>query len=204
MPTGTTLHSVKISDNSVVNADINSDANIALSKTNLIKDTFNYDPPDLAGAPRGGLRRDRQHRAAPRVDDSAPTADARARVDLDVAALVREKPRGWEYLLYVTVVSQGLRELESKYWEHFLRYAPRNGAVEHGSGIALIRDRNVLLGKVLRIDPDTKKIGLSARAVGKDEPIVDTKIYSSEAGGGMASLGELADFGLSKAETGDE
>ena len=58
--------------------------------------------------------------------------------------------------------------------------------------------------KILRIDPDTKKIGLSARAVGKDEPIVDTKIYSSEAGGGMASLGELADFGLSKAETGDE
>jgi small subunit ribosomal protein S1 len=57
--------------------------------------------------------------------------------------------------------------------------------------------------KILRIDPDTKKIGLSARAVGKDEPIIDTKIYSSEAGGGMASLGELADFGL-KAESSDE
>jgi small subunit ribosomal protein S1 len=53
--------------------------------------------------------------------------------------------------------------------------------------------------KILRIDPDTKKIGLSARAVGKeDEPIVDTKIYSSQAGSGMASLGELADFGLGK------
>ncbi len=58
--------------------------------------------------------------------------------------------------------------------------------------------------KILRIDPDTKKIGLSARAVGKDEPIIDTKIYSSEAGGGMASLGELADFGLNKPDTGDE
>ena len=59
--------------------------------------------------------------------------------------------------------------------------------------------------KILRIDPDTKKIGLSARAVGKDEPIIDTKIYSSEAGGGMASLGELADFGLSsKPDTSDE
>ena len=58
--------------------------------------------------------------------------------------------------------------------------------------------------KILRIDPETKKIGLSARAVGKDEPIVDTKIYSSEKGGGMASLGELADFGLSKPETTDE
>ena len=58
--------------------------------------------------------------------------------------------------------------------------------------------------KILRIDPDTKKIGLSARAVGKDEPIIDTKIYSSEAGGGMASLGELADFGLNKSEPNDE
>jgi small subunit ribosomal protein S1 len=58
--------------------------------------------------------------------------------------------------------------------------------------------------KILRIDPDTKKIGLSARAVGKDEPIIDTKIYSSEAGGGMASLGELADFGLTKSDSTDE
>jgi small subunit ribosomal protein S1 len=58
--------------------------------------------------------------------------------------------------------------------------------------------------KILRIDPETKKIGLSARAVGKDEPIVDTKVYSSEAGGGMASLGELADFGVGKAETSEE
>ncbi|MFC3894782.1 toll/interleukin-1 receptor domain-containing protein [Lentzea rhizosphaerae] len=68
-----------------------------------------------------------------------------------VAALVREKPRGWEYLLYVTVVSQGLEELESKYREHFLRYAPRNGTVEHGNGIDLIRDRNVLLGEIIKV-----------------------------------------------------
>jgi hypothetical protein len=54
--------------------------------------------------------------------------------------------------------------------------------------------------KILRIDSENKKIGLSARAVGKDEPVLDTKIYSSEAGSGMASLGELADFGLSKPE----
>jgi small subunit ribosomal protein S1 len=53
--------------------------------------------------------------------------------------------------------------------------------------------------KILRIDSDSKKIGLSARAVGKDdEPIVDTKVYSSQAGSGMASLGELADFGLGR------
>lgn len=55
--------------------------------------------------------------------------------------------------------------------------------------------------KILRIDVESKKIGLSARAVGKDdEPVVDTKVYSSQAGSGMASLGELADFGLGRSE----
>jgi len=59
--------------------------------------------------------------------------------------------------------------------------------------------------KILRIDAESKKIGLSARAVGKDdEPIIDTKVYSSEAGTGMASLGELADFGLGRTEPDQE
>lgn len=58
--------------------------------------------------------------------------------------------------------------------------------------------------KILRIDLENKKIGLSARAVGKDEPLVETKIYTSEAGGGMASLGELADFGISSKGGSDE
>lgn len=49
--------------------------------------------------------------------------------------------------------------------------------------------------RVLRIDTENKKIGLSARAASIEEPIVETKIYTSEAGGGMASLAELADFG---------
>jgi small subunit ribosomal protein S1 len=49
--------------------------------------------------------------------------------------------------------------------------------------------------KILRIEPDVQKIGLSHRAVGKeDEPVMDTKSYSSEAKGGMASLGELANL----------
>jgi small subunit ribosomal protein S1 len=52
--------------------------------------------------------------------------------------------------------------------------------------------------RILRIDPESKKIGLSARAAGSDEPVVDTKSYSSEAKGGMASLAELADFGGTK------
>ena len=54
--------------------------------------------------------------------------------------------------------------------------------------------------KILRIDIENKKIGLSARAVGKDEPIIDAKVYSSQAGSGMASLGELADFGLGRSQ----
>jgi small subunit ribosomal protein S1 len=57
--------------------------------------------------------------------------------------------------------------------------------------------------RVLRIDPESKKIGLSARAAGSDEPIIDTKSYSSEAKGGMASLAELADFGT-KSSSGED
>ena len=57
--------------------------------------------------------------------------------------------------------------------------------------------------KILRIDSDAGKIGLSARAVGKeDEPEFDAKSYSTEAKGGMASLAELANlqFGNSDEE----
>ncbi len=49
--------------------------------------------------------------------------------------------------------------------------------------------------KILRIEHDNQKIGLSHRAVGKDdEPIVDYKSYTTEAKGGMASLAELANL----------
>jgi small subunit ribosomal protein S1 len=58
--------------------------------------------------------------------------------------------------------------------------------------------------RILRIDSESKKIGLSARAATHDEPITDTKSYSTEAGGGMASLGELADFGGSKSGPGED
>ncbi|MGI8642465.1 MAG: 30S ribosomal protein S1 [Pyrinomonadaceae bacterium] len=57
--------------------------------------------------------------------------------------------------------------------------------------------------KILRIEHDDQKIGLSHRAVGKgEEPIVDTKNYSSEAKSGMASLGEL--MNLRRGSTADE
>jgi small subunit ribosomal protein S1 len=49
--------------------------------------------------------------------------------------------------------------------------------------------------KILRIENEDQKIGLSYRAVGKeDEPVVDTRQFTSEAKGGMASLGELANI----------
>ncbi|MCV4633460.1 S1 RNA-binding domain-containing protein, partial [Escherichia coli] len=39
--------------------------------------------------------------------------------------------------------------------------------------------------RILRIEPAEQKIGLSFRAVGKDdEPIIDTRIYSTEAKSG--------------------
>lgn len=55
--------------------------------------------------------------------------------------------------------------------------------------------------KILRIEYEDQKIGLSHRAVGKeDEPIIDTKMYSTEAKGGMASLAELANLKFGKTE----
>ncbi len=55
--------------------------------------------------------------------------------------------------------------------------------------------------KILRIEPADQKIGLSHRSVGKaSEPVTDTKMYSTEAKGGMASLGELAKLRFGAAE----
>jgi len=57
--------------------------------------------------------------------------------------------------------------------------------------------------KILRIEPADQKIGLSHRAVGKDEeptvPDSGGRMFSSEAKGGMASLGELANLKLGSA-----
>jgi ABC-type transporter Mla maintaining outer membrane lipid asymmetry ATPase subunit MlaF len=51
-----------------------------------------------------------------------------------------------------------------------------------------VRNITLPLEKVLKMDQG------AARAVAHDDPIVETKIYTSEAKGGMASLAELADF----------
>jgi small subunit ribosomal protein S1 len=56
--------------------------------------------------------------------------------------------------------------------------------------------------RILRVEPENHKIGLSARAAKHDEPAsYDAKSYSTDAKGGMASLGELANlmnFGTSR------
>jgi small subunit ribosomal protein S1 len=56
--------------------------------------------------------------------------------------------------------------------------------------------------KILKMDREARKIGLSARAVGKDEPILDVRNYTS-GDSGMARLFEVADFN-SAAGAGDE
>ena len=61
----------------------------------------------------------------------------------------------------------------------------------------------------MRIEHDDQKIGLSARAVGREAEIgggggVDSRSYSTEAKGGMASLGELANLKFGKASADEE
>ena len=59
--------------------------------------------------------------------------------------------------------------------------------------------------KILRIEHDVEKIGLSHRAVGReDEPVVDSRSYSSSAKGGMASLGELANLNIGGSSPAEE
>ena len=55
--------------------------------------------------------------------------------------------------------------------------------------------------KILRIEPENQKIGLSHRAVGSDEEAMpDSRMYSTQAKGGMASLGELANLKFGKTD----
>jgi small subunit ribosomal protein S1 len=56
--------------------------------------------------------------------------------------------------------------------------------------------------KILRIEPESKKIGLSARASAREEPAPETRSYTTGRGGGMASLAELADFGSTASGSG--
>jgi small subunit ribosomal protein S1 len=66
-----------------------------------------------------------------------------------------------------------------------------------------VKQGQTLQFKILKMDREARKIGLSARAVGKDEPILDVRSYTS-GDSGMARLFEVADFNSGAASAGDE
>jgi small subunit ribosomal protein S1 len=66
-----------------------------------------------------------------------------------------------------------------------------------------VKQGQTLQFKILKMDREARKIGLSARAVGKDEPILDVRNYTS-GDSGMARLFEVADFNTGAASAGDE
>ncbi|HEV2668275.1 MAG TPA: 30S ribosomal protein S1, partial [Blastocatellia bacterium] len=66
-----------------------------------------------------------------------------------------------------------------------------------------VKQGQTLQFKILKMDREARKIGLSARAVGKDEPILDVRNYTS-GDSGMARLFEVADFNTGAASPGDE
>jgi small subunit ribosomal protein S1 len=66
-----------------------------------------------------------------------------------------------------------------------------------------VKQGQTLQFKILKMDREARKIGLSARAVGKDEPILDARNYTS-GDSGMARLFEVADFNTGAVSAGDE
>ncbi|MGE0130216.1 MAG: 30S ribosomal protein S1 [Blastocatellales bacterium] len=66
-----------------------------------------------------------------------------------------------------------------------------------------VKQGQTLQFKILKMDREARKIGLSARAVGKDEPIHETRNYSS-GDSGMASLFEVADFNTGSGDEGSK
>jgi small subunit ribosomal protein S1 len=66
-----------------------------------------------------------------------------------------------------------------------------------------VKQGQTLQFKILKMDREARKIGLSARAVGKDEPILDVRNYTS-GDSGMARLFEVADFNTGATGSGGE
>lgn len=66
-----------------------------------------------------------------------------------------------------------------------------------------VKQGQTLQFKILKMDREARKIGLSARAVGKDEPIHEARNYSS-GDSGMASLFEVADFNTGSGDEGSK
>jgi small subunit ribosomal protein S1 len=66
-----------------------------------------------------------------------------------------------------------------------------------------VKQGQTLQFKILKMDREARKIGLSARAVGKEEPVHETRSYSSS-DSGMASLFEVADFNTISGDQGSK
>ncbi len=66
-----------------------------------------------------------------------------------------------------------------------------------------VKQGQTLQFKILKMDREARKIGLSARAVGKDEPILDVRNYTS-GDSGMARLFEVADFNTGSGDEGSK
>lgn len=63
----------------------------------------------------------------------------------------------------------------------------------------VVKTGQVMQFKILKMERDQRKIGLSVKAVGSDEPIIESRNYTS-AEGGMASLGEIAGLNTSSSD----
>ncbi len=66
-----------------------------------------------------------------------------------------------------------------------------------------VKQGQALQFKILKMDREARKIGLSARAVGKDEPIHETRNYTS-GDSGMVSFFEVADFNTGSDDDGSK
>lgn len=69
--------------------------------------------------------------ASPRFNGKVP------RIPSETAALLAERPEGWEYFLYAGTLRQGVDSLDPKYRDHLLEYAPR--------GLAYLEDDEAVL-----------------------------------------------------------
>ena len=63
------------------------------------------------------------HTRAPKFDGRAP------RTPEAIAVVLSERPPGWEFLLYGGLLHQGIAELEDKFRDHVIEFAPHNGRV---------------------------------------------------------------------------
>ncbi len=93
---------------------------------------------EIADAVLGKLGAARRS-ATPRFNGTVPRTPA------ELAVLLAERPDGWEYLLYAAILHQEVNALESKYRDHLVGYARRNGRYLRVEEAAETIERNMSL-----------------------------------------------------------